>query len=53
MSDSPTPRPRPPVITPDVPGICHAGRTPCGADARLYPGGWFCGQHRPGRTTTS
>lgn len=30
-----------------TPGQCGAGQTPCGADARLYPGGWRCDEHRP------
>jgi hypothetical protein len=47
-ADIPPPRPRPPVIKPDVPGICIAGRTPCGEPGRLFPGGWFCDQHAPG-----
>ncbi|MEU8926412.1 hypothetical protein AB0D10_36705 [Kitasatospora sp. NPDC048545] len=37
------------VIPPVRAGHCAAGRIPCGVPgARLYPGGWFCDDHRPG-----
>lgn len=36
--------PRPRVIA----RRCSAGRQPCGAEARLYPCGWRCDEHRPG-----
>ncbi len=37
-----------PEIAPVRPGVCSAGHGPsCGAGARLYPGGWFCDEHRP------
>lgn len=29
------------------PGVCAAGVQPCGAPARLYPGGWRCDNHVP------
>ncbi|GAB7184012.1 hypothetical protein ATKI12_3843 [Kitasatospora sp. Ki12] len=36
------------VIPPVRAGHCSAGRIPCDATgARLYPGGWFCDDHRP------
>lgn len=37
---------RPPIVAP-TPGICGAGVTGCGQPARLYPGGWRCGEHIP------
>ncbi|WP_380282115.1 hypothetical protein [Kitasatospora purpeofusca] len=44
----PRPFTRPP-IAPLVRDLCTAGRgARCGAAARLYPGGWFCDDHRPG-----
>ncbi|MER7706789.1 hypothetical protein ABTX81_28315 [Kitasatospora sp. NPDC097605] len=44
----PRPITRPP-LAPVVPDICSAGRgARCGAPARPYAGGWFCGDHRPG-----
>ncbi|MFB7470487.1 hypothetical protein [Kitasatospora sp. NPDC056184] len=44
----PLPIARPP-IAPLVRDLCTAGRgARCGAAARLYPGGWFCDDHRPG-----
>ncbi|MFC5667794.1 hypothetical protein ACFP3U_33120 [Kitasatospora misakiensis] len=37
-----------PEIAPIRRGVCSAGHGPsCGAGARLYPGGWFCDDHRP------
>ncbi|MFD9064779.1 hypothetical protein ACFVZ3_25020 [Kitasatospora purpeofusca] len=45
---APAPIPRP-EIGPVRRGVCSAGHgTACGRGARLYPGGWFCGEHRPG-----
>lgn len=41
-------RPERPPVAPLRPGVCSAGTTPCGAEARLYPGGWLCERHRPG-----
>ncbi|MFE7563906.1 hypothetical protein [Kitasatospora sp. NPDC057500] len=47
-TEVPRPITRPP-IAPIVRDICSAGRlTRCGAAARLYAGGWFCDDHRPG-----
>ncbi|MFF7457133.1 hypothetical protein [Kitasatospora sp. NPDC008115] len=47
-TEAPRPITRPP-ITPIVRDICSAGRLArCGEAARLYPGGWFCDDHRPG-----
>ncbi|CAN3978073.1 hypothetical protein [Kitasatospora purpeofusca] len=38
-----------PEIGPVRHGVCSAGHGPaCGRGARLYPGGWFCEEHRPG-----
>jgi hypothetical protein len=42
----PNGRPPAPKVTA---GRCDAGATPCGAPARLYPAGWLCDGHRPGR----
>lgn len=41
------PPPPPAVITP---GTCQ--NPDCEQDARLYPGGWHCNQHKPRETTT-
>ncbi|WP_406193301.1 hypothetical protein OH807_02515 [Kitasatospora sp. NBC_01560] len=41
-------RPERPAIRPLRPAVCSAGATPCEAEARLYAGGWFCEDHRPG-----
>ncbi|MDY0812225.1 hypothetical protein [Kitasatospora purpeofusca] len=42
-----------PIVRPEIAPlrreVCSAGRGPaCGRGARLYPGGWFCEEHRPG-----
>ncbi|KJY25997.1 hypothetical protein [Streptomyces sp. NRRL S-495] len=38
-----------PEIAPVRREVCSAGHGPaCGRGARLYPGGWFCEEHRPG-----
>ncbi|GAA2807073.1 hypothetical protein RMN57_02330 [Kitasatospora sp. CM 4170] len=43
----PVPIPRPPLVSVRE-GVCSAGRTHCGAEARLYAAGWLCDAHRPG-----
>ncbi|MDQ0792041.1 hypothetical protein [Streptomyces sp. B1I3] len=50
--DPDTGRLRPPQLRPVVPFVCDAGVTPCGEPARLFPGGWFCQQHKPGTKTS-
>ncbi|SDT82819.1 hypothetical protein SAMN05216371_7624 [Streptomyces sp. TLI_053] len=38
-----------PELAPVRREACSAGRgAACGRGARLYPGGWFCAEHRPG-----
>lgn len=47
--DPDTGRLRPPTMRPVIPHVCDAGVTPCGKAARLFPGGWFCADHKPQR----
>jgi hypothetical protein len=42
-----TSRPVRPPLPPVIPGRCDAGTTACGAEARLYAGGWRCVRHSP------
>ena len=37
----------PPPRTPQPRGVCQVPRCPEPEPARLYPGGWYCDQHRP------
>lgn len=40
-------RPERPALPPVIPGRCDTGRPVCGAEARLYAGGWRCASHSP------